>query len=247
MANRDSQQQDSVNFQRAFYNKHWRDAEHVNMLKTARCAAIINAIAKLKIYQPTILDLGCGSGWLAGILGILGPTTGVELSDEAVEKASSRYPYVKFFAANFFEWDGPSERFDVVVSQEVIEHVEDQAGYLKLVHHVLKPGGYLILTTPNPRTFDAMPDKVRESWSRQPIENWIPIPQLKDMIEPHFAINQLTTIIPGYGVKGSYRFVNSRRVKNVFGVVRLGTAFEYLRLKFGYGLHTLVVAYKFNL
>ena len=234
----------SISDQRDFYNDHWRDFEYANRLKTARCAAIIYELAALKIYQPEILDLGCGTGWLAGILGTLGPTTGVELSDEAIKQAALRHPYVRFIAANFFELNWPSGTFDVVVSQEVLEHVEDQAGYLTLAYQALKPGGYLILTTPNPRTFTAMPAELRKSWSQQPIEKLVPISDLKEMFRTHFRIRTVTTIVPGYGKTGSYRLVNSPRLRKILGQIGLERTFDYVRGKIGYGLHTLIVAEK---
>jgi SAM-dependent methyltransferase len=42
-----------------------------------------------------------------------------------------------------------SGAFDVVLSMEGIEHFEDQAGFLRECARVLRPGGRLILTTPN--------------------------------------------------------------------------------------------------
>ena len=42
-----------------------------------------------------------------------------------------------------------SNQFDAVVTFQVIEHIEDDLGFLKEIHRVLQPGGVLILTTPN--------------------------------------------------------------------------------------------------
>jgi SAM-dependent methyltransferase len=43
----------------------------------------------------------------------------------------------------------PSERFDGVVSVEVIEHVPDDEGFVRQLARVLRPGGWAYLTTPN--------------------------------------------------------------------------------------------------
>ncbi len=43
----------------------------------------------------------------------------------------------------------PDNLFDVVVSVEVLEHVEQDANFIRQVHRVLKPGGAFLMTTPN--------------------------------------------------------------------------------------------------
>ncbi len=235
---------DKVESQREYYNTYWSGRQFENRLKLMRCNAMIKAIITVRITQPRILDLGCGTGWLAGILGHFGPTTGVELSDEAMKIAAQKYPYVEYIATDFYEWDHPKEYFDIVISQEVIEHVEEHDRYLGLVHDLLKPGGYLILTTPNPRTFYAMPDEVRVPWSQQPIENWISIQDLRKLTQNQFRVTKLTTIIPGYGTKGVYRYMNSKKLKRLLEFINGREAFESLGLFLNYGLHTLMVAQK---
>lgn len=43
----------------------------------------------------------------------------------------------------------PAEAFDVVVAVEVLEHVAEDAAFVREVHRVLKPGGRFLMTTPN--------------------------------------------------------------------------------------------------
>src|SRR5580692_8895168 len=118
--------------QKNYYDQRWTREEFANALQASRCSAILGGLACLQLTKPNILDLGCGSGWLSAVLAQFGPTTGVDLSDHAVREATKRYPWVTFHAANVLEWDERSQlgEFDVVVSQEVIEHVPDQMKYL---------------------------------------------------------------------------------------------------------------------
>lgn len=233
-----------IELQREYYNARWHDFEFANTLKLARCIAILQSIHSLGLREPHIIDLGCGSGWLTAVLGHFGPAVGVDLSDEAVKAAVGRYPHVSFVQADIFNWDYPREQFDVVVSQEVIEHVEDQEGFLQIAYELLRDEGYLILTTPNARTFYAMTAQTRNSWSNQPIENWLTVPQLKRLLTPRFSVLQIRTIIPGHGVRGIYRVVNSVRLNRLLKQVRLNCWFDQVRLGFGYGLHIVALAQK---
>jgi 2-polyprenyl-3-methyl-5-hydroxy-6-metoxy-1,4-benzoquinol methylase len=75
----------------------------------------------------------------------------VELSPEAVELAQRRYPSAQFICAHAAVWEPNLGWFDVVVSQEVIEHKRGQPKYLSVVRKALRQGGYLLMTTPNLR------------------------------------------------------------------------------------------------
>jgi 2-polyprenyl-3-methyl-5-hydroxy-6-metoxy-1,4-benzoquinol methylase len=232
--------------QKEYYDQRWAREEFANALQASRCAAILGAIASLDLNKPRILDLGCGSGWLSAILAQFGPTAGIDLSDHAVREASKRYPWIQFYAANVLE---PTEslqlgEFDIVVSQEVIEHVPDQIKYLKIAADFLKNGGFLILTTPNARTFDAMDEQLRQSWSDQPLEELVTPEKLTDMVQTLFSVLDVTTIIPGFGAKGLYRISSSQKLARILASLRLKRTFDAACLRAGSGLHTVVLAKK---
>lgn len=232
--------------QKQYYDQRWAQEEFANALQASRCAAILNAIAFLDVTKPRILDLGCGSGWLSAVLSQFGPTTGVDLSDHAVREASKRHPSVQFHAANIMESAESLKlgKFDIVVSQEVIEHVPDQIKYLKVAADFLREGGFLLLTTPNARTFDAMDESLRQSWSDQPLENLLTPEQLVKMVRSLFTVLDMTTIIPGFGSKGLYRIASSYKLGRALAFLRLKRAFDAACLRSGSGLHTFVLAKK---
>jgi 2-polyprenyl-3-methyl-5-hydroxy-6-metoxy-1,4-benzoquinol methylase len=236
--------QPSIAEQVDYYDERFTGFTYANRLRLARANSILSNLVRTKLLEPRIVDLGCGGGWLSGILGVFGPTLGVDLSQAAVEEAQARHPHVRFEAANLFDWKFEPGCFDVVVSQEVIEHVADQPGYLELCSAVLKPGGYLILTTPNADTFYAMPENVRRNWSNQPIEDWRTLGELRALLAKRFEIISLSSIILGYGVKGAYRYANSRKLRTAFGAFGLTGAFDRWREDRGFGLHSVAFARK---
>ena len=104
------------------------------------------------------LDMGCGAGLLAEPLARLGATvTGVDAAAENI--AAARAHAVSMgLAIDYRHGDTAAvvgERFDLVVSFEVIEHVADPGAFVGPLAGVLAEGGLMVLSTPN-----------RTSWSR---------------------------------------------------------------------------------
>lgn len=230
-----------------FYDDRWAKSRFVEAPRLRRCVEILSALEDLKVSRPRILDLGCGEGWFAGVLSGIGPTTGIDLSEQAVAEAQERYPSVTFLAGNLFSLDLPTAAFDVVVSQEVIEHVADQVGYLEICHRVLVDGGSLFLTTPNRKMFECRRD--HDEYLRiegQPLENWLGIGELKAMFDSvGFETSRITTIVPGGSNCIGWRgVVNSTRLKLLADSLGVRSAFDHVRLRARLGVHILAIARK---
>ncbi|MDP1832904.1 MAG: methyltransferase domain-containing protein [Geothrix sp.] len=110
----------------------------------------------LKVLGPRqdrrILDLGCGSGFLAKKLLDLGfDVYGADASTTGISLASQTHPG-RFFVINSSIHALPRElqgrTFDTVIATEVIEHLYDPAGFIRFCHAILPLGGELILSTP---------------------------------------------------------------------------------------------------
>ena len=101
-----------------------------------------------------VLDLGSGNGRLCADLAQRGyDTVGVEYDQGGVKVARAHYPQLHFY--NYGVQDDPAALlkaeqtpFDTVVSTEVIEHLFAPHLLPKYAGAVLRPGGYLIVTTP---------------------------------------------------------------------------------------------------
>lgn len=96
--------------------------------------------------KATVLDAPCGDGSLAATLRHAGyDAHGVDIHAAGAALLGPAYHEADLNARLPFT----DASFDVVLSIEGIEHLEDRFAYLRELHRVLKPQGTLILTTPN--------------------------------------------------------------------------------------------------
>jgi 2-polyprenyl-3-methyl-5-hydroxy-6-metoxy-1,4-benzoquinol methylase len=96
-----------------------------------------------------ILEIGCATGDLLARLAAAGAICrGLEISDFAAGAARERGLEVTTGTLDDYA-PSASERYDVVLAFEVIEHVTDPARFLSLASGLLAPGGALLLSTPN--------------------------------------------------------------------------------------------------
>src|SRR5215831_8981467 len=228
--------------QARYYDERFAGFRHANLLQLERAARILDAILATGLRNPRMVDLGCGPGWLTNVLASFGPAVGVDLSPQSIDEARQRYPMAQYETADIFSWKYEGPPFDIVVSQEVLEHVLDQPRYLDIAFGLLRPSGYLILTTPNAHTMRAMTEKQQKEWTDQPIENWVTGAELRALLARRFTVLSMTSITPDIGSLGSYRLVNSPRIKSLASAAGLGEAFTRMRNRLGYGLHLVAVA-----
>jgi 2-polyprenyl-3-methyl-5-hydroxy-6-metoxy-1,4-benzoquinol methylase len=96
-----------------------------------------------------ILDVGCGTGRFLELAQKEGWTTqGLELFPGIAQETAARLG-IKVSVSSILETDLPSQSCDVISMFDVIEHIEEPVRALEICERILKPGGVLILTTPN--------------------------------------------------------------------------------------------------
>ncbi|MGP4088738.1 class I SAM-dependent methyltransferase [Streptomyces sp. KR55] len=98
----------------------------------------------------TVLDIGCGDGTAAATAAPLLPghrIVGVDWSHDALTRARTRLPYAVRGELTALPFGTGSA--DAVLFSEVIEHLVDPDTALEEIRRVLRPGGHLMLSTPN--------------------------------------------------------------------------------------------------
>ncbi|MFD8500045.1 class I SAM-dependent methyltransferase [Amycolatopsis sp. NPDC059657] len=102
----------------------------------------------------TVLEAGCGEGYGAGLIATTAERVlALDYDVDTTEHVARRYPEVGVARANLAFLPVRTSTVDVVANFQVIEHLWDQGGFLAECHRVLKPGGKLLVTTPNRITF----------------------------------------------------------------------------------------------
>lgn len=95
-----------------------------------------------------ILDAGCGTGQVVARLESLGfNPIGIEVSHPNVQAAAGITSRCQLYDGRVIPFENDS--FDAVGSFNVLEHVEDPEGYIVELVRVLKPGGQIVLSSPN--------------------------------------------------------------------------------------------------
>jgi 2-polyprenyl-3-methyl-5-hydroxy-6-metoxy-1,4-benzoquinol methylase len=104
------------------------------------------------LQAQSVLDVGCASrygrpDWLHGLLAADTPDlVGIDMNEKLVSDLQAAGYDVRLADARDFDLQ---RQFDVVFAGELIEHLDDVRGFLTSVARHLKPGGRLVLTTPN--------------------------------------------------------------------------------------------------
>jgi len=228
----------SLAVQKQFWDERYTARSLPNEWQVRRGDVVRRWLLSLRLPRPRILDFGCGTGWFAGQLAGLGEVTAIDLSAAAIAIARSHYPHVNFIAGNLFDVSLPSGYFDVVISQEVLAHVERQDDYLDRCAAALRPGQYLIITTANKFVMD------RLGWPQPPghIEKYLNMRAFKRLLSRRFSILQAASIVPiPVGDRGLLRLANSRKLNALASRLLSESVVEHLkgRARLGYTLIAL--------
>jgi len=142
----------------------------------------------------SILEAGCGAGWMSERLAAFGRVVAIDQADEVVQRAQRRVPTVRFVVGDLLA-DDLGSGYDVVVSLEVLAHVADQAKYLSRLREALEPGGRLLLATQN-RPVLARLNRIPPPGPGQ-LRHWVDRTELRNLVEAAaFRVEEMFVITP---------------------------------------------------
>jgi SAM-dependent methyltransferase/GT2 family glycosyltransferase len=106
----------------------------------------------------SVLDIASGEGYGSALIAsVARQVTGVDISPQAVDHANRNYGSrnLSFRVGDVCAIPAADASFDVVVSFETIEHVTSHVEFLEEIRRVLKPGGILLMSSPNKDVYSA--------------------------------------------------------------------------------------------
>ena len=116
-------------------------------LHNARRDWVLKILEQIPVTSPLYLEIGIGCGIYTQLMAKRGNVIAVDINPAFVDLANQMRNVVAHVADITTTSFAPIH--DIAVCSEVLEHVPDSRSSLKNIYSSLKPGGYLVLTTPN--------------------------------------------------------------------------------------------------
>lgn len=125
-----------------------------NFKRKLSYAFAINAVkrAQLKEGVFSLLEIGTGSGYFLSFIHAEFPHAklfGIEYDPRLLEETKKKVPFANCLNGNAELFDFGDQKFEIIVSFQVIEHLYNPVAMLECVKKHLAPNGLFIFTTPN--------------------------------------------------------------------------------------------------
>jgi 2-polyprenyl-3-methyl-5-hydroxy-6-metoxy-1,4-benzoquinol methylase len=162
------------------------------------------ALADLDLAGRTLLDAGCGTGLFSARAVQRGASvTSIDVGDRLLARVAAKCESTRV-VGRLEALPFADASFDVVLSTEVVEHLPRPIDGIRELVRVLRPGGRLVVTTPNRAWHAAV--RVANALRLRPyegLEHWVGFAQLRDWTDAlgidvieHRGFNGLPTLHP---------------------------------------------------
>ncbi|MBF0379392.1 MAG: methyltransferase domain-containing protein [Magnetococcales bacterium] len=156
---------------KAHYDRLYQEGYRSTMsgIELARAKGIDHFASHIMQAGPVamVLDYGAGAGLHTDIWQTLYPDSQLffaDISSIALEELGKKYPQYKnnLLPIQNHHCQDEGQKFDLIASIEVMEHVEEVDSYLQDISRLLKPGGFFLWTTPcgNPLSIEHIYSKL---------------------------------------------------------------------------------------
>lgn len=117
------------------------------------------------VKDKVVLDVACGEGYGANLISTSASYVhAVDIDEETIQSAAQKYNNgnIEFHISSVEKLPFKDSFFDVVISYETLEHVDEtsQLQFLKEIKRILKPNGILVISTPNKKNYSDLPGYV---------------------------------------------------------------------------------------
>lgn len=160
-----------------------------------------------KLISGTVLEIGCGEGYgISELVKFSEKYIGVDKFDTFISEEIKKNNDIVFHKMEIPPLlNIEANSIDFVVTFQVIEHIQDDHYFLKEIFRVLKPGGKLLLTTPN-----KLMSLSRNPWH---IREYTPF-EMKYILSKYFAKTQVNGVY-GNDLVMEYYKKNKESVKKI--------------------------------
>jgi len=212
------------------------------------------SVLRPHLMDGTVLDAGCGSGFVSVRLAEKGHVvTSVDSSEEIVEVArsfnSKRFPNIRWKVSSVSDLSHWTETFDNVVCLDVLEHIEEDKAALKTLGSRVRKGGRLILSVPAYRSLYGAHDLRLGHFRRYERKELIEKVSQEFLIRNIFYWNMLGVPIRWFEntfkreIVKSFRYSKKSKVRELLtSVLKVYFSFIENRVRPPFGLSLIVIA-----
>ena len=150
-------------------------------------------IESMPADQPVrVLDAGTGFGQYAYFLLDQFPhveVTAVDVKDDYLARARTFFdqtPHAGRITLRQLDLTEPMQEeavYDLCLSVDVMEHIEDDRAVFRNFRHVLRPGGYVVVNTPSDQGGSGVTEAGDESFIGEHVRDGYPPPELQEKLE----------------------------------------------------------------
>ena len=167
----------------------------------------------LKLNQAKVLDIGTGSGQIAYYLSeYVKEVISVDIQDIRTKKEGYKFIIIREKKLPFKE-----NNFDIIISNQLIEHLPNQKNHIREMWRVLKPNGIVYFTTPNKyyitephseKLFGTLSKKLMNKYKVKLLSYW----DIEELSRDYFKIKDYT--------QKMFLFPKYYRIPEYYGVKR---------------------------